>query len=602
MNYRILTLVVGLSALLFWNCTDLEEEILDESLTGTDGLAEPVSGSISAAYGILPQTFRHTRYFGLQEIPSDEAILPPRTGLGGTQWADNDTYTTAHRHLMSSSNSLVTESWSYLTTALFRTVAAIDVLTPLAEAGDAEAIQGLAEMRALRAYENMLFLDSWGLTFKKEATSETSEVLRGAEAVSYIEEEFLAVVDAISPGNGSGRITPHAVYGFLAKLYLNAGVYRDPYGTPVFTDEDMTQVINYTNRIINDGSYALSSEYFDLFNDENHDNAELIFALDLRGVLNNDHNRWAYWSMSGSLFPRPGDFYLSMDGTDGPAATPDFYQYWVDAYGSVDPADADARFYKKNAQVPDDLEDISGLTPYKRDTLGFKTDKDHYFVAGSDFEIDRGIIRGTMWAPRKENYRSGNFMTGTDANGNSGYRIYPLAEARENGSDPEDITYYVDHTLAISLDGSAGYASGYRFAKWQFSKTSDDGNNYSSVDLILLRLADVYLMRAEAKLRMGDNAGALTDVNTLRASRNARPDQTPPALTSITLETLLRERGFEFYWEMSRRSDQIRFGTYEDSWTSKTDSDPNHRLFPIPQEAIDGASNTPGYLEQNAGY
>ncbi|RXG31448.1 RagB/SusD family nutrient uptake outer membrane protein [Leeuwenhoekiella palythoae] len=602
MNYRIFTLVLGLSALLFSSCTDLEEEILDESLTGTDGLAEPVTGSISAAYGILPQTFRHTRYFGLQEIPSDEAILPPRTGLGGTQWADNDTYTTAHRHLMSSSNSLVTESWSYLTTALFRTVAAIDVLTPLAEAGDAEAIQGLAEMRALRAYENMLFLDSWGLTFRKEATSETSEVLRGAEAVTYIEEEFLAALENLSTTNGPGRMTQDAVYGFLAKLYLNAGVYRDPYGTPVFTDEDMANVVSYTDRIINNGSYALSPEYFDLFNDENHDNAELIFALDLRGVLNNDHNRWAYWSMSGSLFPRPGDFYLSMDGTDGPAATPEFYQNWVDAYGNVDPADADARFYQKNAQVPAELEDISDLTPYSKDTLGLSTDKDHYFIAGEDFEIDRGIIRGTMWAPRKENFRSGSFMTGTDGNGNSGFRIYPLAEARENGSDPEDIVYYVDHTLDISLDGSAGYASGYRFAKWQFSKTSDDGNNYSNVDLVLLRLADVYLMRAEAKLRMGDAAGALTDVNTVRTSRNARPEQTPAALTQITLPTLLRERGFEFYWEMSRRSDQIRFGTYEDSWTSKTDSDVHHRLFPIPQEAIDGASNTPGYLEQNAGY
>ena len=72
-------------------------------------------------------------------------------------------------------------------------------------------------------------------------------------------------------------MTQDAVYGFLAKLYLNAGVYRDPYGTPVFTDEDMANVINYTDRIINNGSYALSPEYFDLFNDENHDNAELIF-------------------------------------------------------------------------------------------------------------------------------------------------------------------------------------------------------------------------------------------------------------------------------------------------------------------------------------
>ncbi|MEH6656805.1 RagB/SusD family nutrient uptake outer membrane protein [Leeuwenhoekiella marinoflava] len=602
MKHRILTLVVGLSALLFWNCTDLEEEILDESLTGTDGLVEPVSGSISAAYGILPQTFRHTRYFGLQEIASDEAILPPRTGLGGTQWADNDTYTTAHRHLFSSSNSLVTGSWSYLTTALFRTVAAIDVLTPLAEAGDAEAVQALAEMRALRAYENMLFLDSWGLAFKKETTSGISEILRGEDALAYIETEFLDVVDTINTDKGPGRMTQDAVYGFLAKLYLNAAVYRDPYGTPSFTDEDMANVITYTNKIIDNGSYALSPEYFDLFNDENHDNAELIFALDLRGVLNNDHNRWAYWSMSGSLFPRPGEMYLSMDGTDGPAATPDFYQNWVDAYGSVDPAEADARFYQKNAQVPAELEDISGLTPYFKDTLGLKTDKDHYFIAGSDFEIDRGIIRGTMWAPRKENFRSGNFMSGTDASGATGYKIYPLAEARENGSDLEDITYYVDHTLDISIQNTNSYAGGYRFAKWQFSKTSDDGNNYSSVDLIMLRLADVYLMRAEAKLRSGDNAGALADVNTVRTSRTARPDQTPKAWSSITLETLFRERGFEFYWEMSRRTDQIRFGKYEDSWTSKTDADVNHRLFPIPQAAIDGATNTPGYLEQNQGY
>lgn len=602
MKHKILTVMVGLSALLFWNCTDLEEEILDESLTGTDGLAEPVSGTLAAAYGILPQTFRHTRYFGLQEIPSDEAILPPRTGLGGTQWADNDTYVTAHRHQMSANNSLVTDSWSYLTTALFRTVAAIDVLTPLAEEGNAEAEQALAEMRALRAYENMLFLDSWGLAFKKETTTGISEILRGEDAVEYIEDEFLSVLDIINTDKGPGRMTQSAVHGFLAKLFLNAAVYRDPYGTPDFTDEDMNNVINYTGKIINEGGFSLSPEYFDLFNDENHFNPEIIFALDLRGVLDADHNRWAYWSMSGSLFPRPGDKYLSMDGTDGPAITPDFYQTWVDAYGSVDPADADARFYQENAQVPGELRNIEGLTPYKNDTLGLKSDKDHYFLADANFEIDRGIIRGTMWAPRKANFRSGNFLTGSDGSGTTKYRIYPLAEARENGSDIEDIWYYVDHTLDISIQNENSYAGGYRVAKWQFSKTSPDGNNYSDVDLVLLRLADIYLMRAEAQLRKGDNASALADVNTVRTSRTARPDKTPPALTSIDLETLFRERGFEFYWEMSRRTDQIRFGHYEDSWTSKNDNDVHHRLFPIPQQAIDGASNVAGYLEQNAGY
>jgi len=117
-----------------------------------------------------------------------------------------------------------------------------------------------------------------------------------------------------------------------------------------------------------------------------------------------------------------------------------------------------------------------------------------------------------------------------------------------------------------------------------------------------MRLAEIYLMRAEAKLRNGDAAGALADVNAVRTSRTARPDQTPEALSSVDLDILFRERGFELYWEGFRRSDQIRCGKYEDSWTEKKDTDVNHRLFPIPQSAVDAASGIDGFLEQNQGY
>ena len=122
------------------------------------------------------------------------------------------------------------------------------------------------------------------------------------------------------------------------------------------------------------------------------------------------------------------------------------------------------------------------------------------------------------------------------------------------------------------------------------------------MDIVLVRLGEIYLMRAEAKLRNGDSNGALADVNALRAGRTARPTQTPPALSSIDLESLFREYGFEMYWEGHRRTNQIRFGKYEDSWTEKSDNDPQKRLFPIPQRAIDGASNQEGFLVQNPGY
>lgn len=569
-----------MSLLLSWGCTNLEESVLDESLTGS-GLATVVSGSIAPAYGQISETWIHTNYFGLQLIASDEGILPYR---GGTDWYDGGKYLAVQSHTITPTNDLVTTSWNALTKNISRTLSAIEILKPLAEAGNTEAQGALYEMKALRAYLNMLTLDSWGIVFKKESSASISEILRGQDAVSYIENELLSVADVINSDKGPGRITQGAVWGLLARLNLNAAVYRDPYGTPNFTTADMDKVIKYSDNIINSGKYSLSPEYFDLFNDNNNSNKELIFALDQRGVLEQENNRWAYWSIPGSMFPRPES--ISADGTDGPAITSDFYQTWVDAYPGVDPANADSRFYQDNAKVPVNLKDLTGLTPLN--------DQNHfYLVNAKDFEIDRGIMRGIPWAARKD--ANGAFFKTGDK-----FRIYPVKQIKGNGPDLN--TDYVNLTLKVDFtkEGSMHY-SGYRVSKYQFSHSSPNGNTFSSVDIVLLRYAEIFMMRAEAKLRKGDNAGALADMNTVRTSRTARAP-IPAALPTISLDILHREYGFEFYWEGLRRTNQIRFGHYEDKWTEKSDTDVNHRLFPIPQVAIDGASNTPGYLIQNKGY
>lgn len=570
----------GLMLVMLWGCTDLEEDVLDESLEGS-GQAELISGAIAPAYGQVIWTWRHTNYYGLQLIAADEAILPYR---GGVDWFDGGKFLETHTHNISPGNDLVRSAWNEIARNISRTLTAIEVLRPLAADGNSDAQGALYEMIALRAYLNMLMLDGWGLVFKKETSNELSEILRGQEAIDYIESELLSVVDVINTTRGPGRITQAAVQGFLARLYLNVAVYRDPYGTPDFTEADMNRVIEYTDKIISSGQYAISPEYFDLFNDENHDNPELIFALDTRGVLNREHSRWAYWSVAGSWFPRPE--FPSADGTDGPSVTSDFYQTWVDAYGGVDPAEADPRFYKRNQVIPEGLQDLTGLSPLN--------DEDHYYcIAAEEFEIDRGIIRGIIWGPRKD--ENGSFYTCE-----GGYRIYPVKQIKGNGPDKD--VGYVNHEEQVDFSNEGRrHSKGFRVSKYQFSHTSPNGNNYSSVDLVMMRLAEIYLMRAEAKMRTGDASGALADVNTVRTSRDAR-EPVPAPLQSIDLETIYRERGFELYWEGFRRTDQIRFGHYEDSWTEKTDSDVNHRLFPIPQEAIDGASNVEGYLVQNQGY
>ncbi len=159
---RVLPILIFL--LTFLGCTSLEEDILDESLTGA-GQAEVVSGSIAPAYGMLRQVWFHTINFGLQEVASDEAILPYR---GGTDWYDGGKFIAVHQHLMTPSNALVGDTWTAITICLSRAVIAEERLRAEVEKGNAAAAEALHEMVAMNAYLNMLALDNWGLVLKKE--------------------------------------------------------------------------------------------------------------------------------------------------------------------------------------------------------------------------------------------------------------------------------------------------------------------------------------------------------------------------------------------------------------------------------------------------
>jgi hypothetical protein len=541
-------------------CTKLDEKILDEASVAGLTDKQLAEGTVAPVYGVLPNLFQHTQYFALQEISTDEAILPYR---GGTDWGDNGIYISLHKHETTSGDPNVRNTWNNIVLGLSRSVTAIN---SLAKNTDPNAKIFLAEARGMRAYYSLLTLDLFGVVFVKDDPSAISKVIRGDEAVEYIKSELLAIEPVLDNTTGPGRITKAAVWGLLARLYLNAAVYRDVYAASfTFKADDMDKVIEYCDKIISSNQYALAPEYFSLFNDNNHTNKELIFAVDQRADLNG-HNRMAYFSLSGDQFPLPA--YTGANGTDGPAITPDFYQTWVTANAPLDPADADPRFYKKNLVIPADS-----------------------CIATSSFNIDRGILRGQQYGLTKN--ADGSFKTC----GAGKVRISKLVNATRSRPDlPVFFTEFIDFTTAGS-----NYNTGYRVEKYEFSKTSVSGRNFGEHDIVILRLADVYLMRAEAKLRKSnDVAGALADVNAVRAARTAT---TPaPALTTISLDLLFRERGFEFYWEMLRRSDMIRFGKYEGAWTEKSNSDKQKRIFPIPQTAIDGASSLTGYLVQNPGY
>lgn len=160
------------------------------------------------------------------------------------------------------------------------------------------------------------------------------------------------------------------------------------------------------------------------------------------------------------------------------------------------------------------------------------------------------------------------------------------------------LIHTVDVTMKYAIDedgwGQVEQEEGARIAKWEFEKGLS-GN--SENDFAIFRLADVYLMKAEALVRSGvNNSEATRLVNEVRKRGFDDPTKLK---TIVTLEDIYQERRFEFAWEMTSRQDMIRFGTYLDGVPGWRGESPEKcLLFPIPLWAMDANPN----LMQNPGY
>ncbi|MCR9252937.1 MAG: RagB/SusD family nutrient uptake outer membrane protein [bacterium] len=132
--------------------------------------------------------------------------------------------------------------------------------------------------------------------------------------------------------------------------------------------------------------------------------------------------------------------------------------------------------------------------------------------------------------------------------------------------------------------------AGARIGKYAYTMGSTQNMDN---DFVLFRLGEVILTKAEAEFREGNTAEALTYINMIRARAGVTE------WTSLTLDQIYAERGREMFAELVRRSDQIRFDTYDDPWWEKdADAGPFLEIFPIPQAQLDASSA----LNQNDGY
>jgi len=497
-----------IAILVMASCTDLEVEVRDSVLIETDeGEFSGVnpSSALASAYTDLRGFGDQTNWYALNEVTSDEYLVPTR----GTDWGDNGVWRTLHQHTWDPTHQYVLNTWNNLNSNVFR---ANQLLHP---ASGASAVQA-AEGKFLRAFNMFWLLDLYGqLPFRDadEGVELTPRVLTAQEAFDFIIKDLNeAIPDLISigPSDETIKASKASAHFLLAKLYLNKHIYT---GSNQPASEDMDRVIEHVDAITDEG-FELYDGYFEIFTP----------IVDSETLLFTDAE-WGNRIWNGLHY---NQFVPDHDGGgwNGFSTTADFY-----ALFEGDP---------NSNELGNDQEERRGYVP----------------ADGSHFGIGYGFLVGQQYD------QNGNQLN--DRPGN------PLVYTKE-------------------FPGLAGNneRNGIRIIKYH------PENGAFTDHYILIRYSDAYLMKIEAILRGGNSADNPLDLfNELRTIRKAS------TFTDLSLEDILDERGRELYIEGWRRNDQIRFGTFTETWDLKTNTESHRVLFPIPDLAIATNPN----LEQNPGY
>jgi hypothetical protein len=164
----------------------------------------------------------------------------------------------------------------------------------------------------------------------------------------------------------------------------------------------------------------------------------------------------------------------------------------------------------------------------------------------------------------------------------------------------------------ININSLTTFTDGFAITKYRnVSRTGTPGSSltWTDIDFPIFRLAEQYLIYAEAVLRGGAGGDATTALGYINSLRVRAFGNTSGNITAgqLTLPFILDERARELYWEGFRRTDLVRYGQFTEAtylWPWKggvsggTSVSANRNVYPIPSDDIVANPN----LIQNPGY
>lgn len=188
-------------------------------------------------------------------------------------------------------------------------------------------------------------------------------------------------------------------------------------------------------------------------------------------------------------------------------------------------------------------------------------------------------------------------------------KFYVLGDAETNSPYPADNLpsgYNYGDTIWCSWNPDITYTTRARF-NWPFSRKAEgvDPENmnerYMNTDQVYLRLADTYLLKAEAEFKLGRSVDAANTLNIIRRRSNA----SEITADQVNIDFILDERSRELFLEEHRRWTLLRTNKFIERTMAYNKNggqnlSPRDTLYPIPQSVID--ANLTKVMPQNSGF
>ena len=553
----IIVITGGLSG-----CTKLNTPIQSQYTPAVPVTQSDYTSDLGSIYSRLaddPSGNRYAvEYFRLQELSTDEAIIPARDG----NYDDGGYYRTLHMHTWTTDHVDVTNVWEWG----FEAINACNTMlgyfnqaanTPMKTSSIAEAtaMRDLFYFFMMDLYGNIPIVSDTVAGQKPPATVPRSQVF------TYIENDLKSALPNLPTANGAttyGHATKWMAYALLEKMYLNAEYYT---GTPRYTD-----AVAMADSIQNGGLYSLDANYGSVFAPTNGPQIkETIFTV----------------PYDANLLPGNQLVYLG------------FFAYVYPLYNLpvtvTNAMSTDSGFFFQNFNLPGDTRDSFWMHGVQTYWPG----QPIYTAAYTAAELTQLLPAFEYYYPivlYPATYSTYNeYYTGT----NTSIQLWPITIR-------DSLVLRGDPTKMDVGDDLIGQWDGIRSKKYYPDPNMNTETHNVNNDVPVFRLADVLLMKAEAILR---GAPATTVKGTLQTPtvlmNMVRNRVGAQPITSPTLDSILPERARELTWECWRRNDLIRFGQFEGAWGFNTGGgSTNLRVFPVPSTELATNPN----LVQNPGY